>query len=829
MVTSLAQPPTAERPALLPRIARLHLDNLLNHADVPRSIVIGPAGAGKTRTLRRLQEGFAAAGRPAVFAHDIADIAAVDPGHVLLVDDAHLLDPDDLGALGARAASPTAATVIACRPWPLSEGMNDILSAMDTPGLAIVLGQLSATELYEQPGDVAPACVDDLVLLCGGMTWLVAEALAMHSELECEGVAAHGAIALALHEVVAQRLNQVGADARIAVEIESLTPDPDARPTHHDADVVAAAHSLGLLLRNGRTAPVIRSAVRSVTPVGRIIALAESGLIEPSADLLHGVRDVDVARTLLELGDTALHSAPEHALEIYGHAAASGADPAIVAIRRARALWASGRIDEAAVAVDGLDLPPENPDTAFATNVAATVWATRGMPEIADAVYRQSGASAPTVRAGSVIAALAVGDADAVVDDSVRAGHTIPSTVSVAMDTLRRGLRGTLGESAQDALSDLMRASDAYSMAEAAEPVPELPAVLAAIVALNLGELDVAANILDAAEREGQGGTWGRPRLLLWGGWVALQRQRPREVENALAAASISHTIAATPRNRLLEHALTIGLARRYSDTAGVTSEWRKARETTLRAGFDLYGIHPLSEFVVTAARLDDVSWVQRHFDQAITRVEQLGNPIVWSAHLHWAGIQQGILLNRPEALLPHAHALVAAAPTSPVAAAMSHAGRVWTSVLGGNVDADAVEAAAGALADVGLSWDGARLAGYGAGLAEDRHVISRLLACARLLHANEALPGVDGDDAAPMTVAMTGTMLSAREKEVAELVLRGKTYAEIGAAMFISPRTAEHHIARIRRRLGATSRSDLLTKLRLALESSELQERADA
>jgi DNA-binding CsgD family transcriptional regulator len=48
--------------------------------------------------------------------------------------------------------------------------------------------------------------------------------------------------------------------------------------------------------------------------------------------------------------------------------------------------------------------------------------------------------------------------------------------------------------------------------------------------------------------------------------------------------------------------------------------------------------------------------------------------------------------------------------------------------------------------------------------------------------------------------------------------VLEGKTYREIGEAIYISPRTAEHHIARMRRRLGAESRSDLLARLRLAL-----------
>jgi DNA-binding CsgD family transcriptional regulator len=404
----------------------------------------------------------------------------------------------------------------------------------------------------------------------------------------------------------------------------------------------------------------------------------------------------------------------------------------------------------------------------------------------------------------------------------------MPSAISVAMGLLERGLRSTLGTAAQDALGDLVRASDAFSMVGEPDPLPELPAVLAGIVALDAGELDLAAGILESAARDGQGGASSRARVLLWNGWVALQRQRPRDVDAALnAAASVTTPLA--PRDRLLEHALRVGLARRYSDTAGLTSAWTRAREALLHAEFDLYGIQPLTEFVVTAARLDDLARVQRHFDEALARVQSLGSPIAWSAHLHWTGIQEGILANRPEDLMPHARALVAAAPSSRVAAAMAHAGRVWTSVLGGKVDADAVEAAAGDLAAIGLAWDGARLAGYGAGLTDDRRIISRLLACARRLHGNELASQPDRDqDSRPTSAAPVTTMLSAREREVAALVLRGKTYSEIGAAIFISPRTAEHHIARIRRRLGATSRSDLLTKLRLALEGAT-EERGDA
>ena len=57
--------------------------------------------------------------------------------------------------------------------------------------------------------------------------------------------------------------------------------------------------------------------------------------------------------------------------------------------------------------------------------------------------------------------------------------------------------------------------------------------------------------------------------------------------------------------------------------------------------------------------------------------------------------------------------------------------------------------------------------------------------------------------------------VLSDREREVAELVLLGLTYREIGARLYISAKTVEHHVARIRRRIGAGSRSELLSMLR--------------
>ena len=277
----------------------------------------------------------------------------------------------------------------------------------------------------------------------------------------------------------------------------------------------------------------------------------------------------------------------------------------------------------------------------------------------------------------------------------------------------------------------------------------------------------------------------------------------------------------------MLAQAIHVAIARRYEDAAALAAAWNEARDSVLHTEADLYLLLPLAELVTAAARVDDTGAPAAALRRARSRSSQrLGSPPVWSAHLHWAGIQQGILLNQPDALKPHARALVIASPHSPIAAVMAQAGRVWTATLAGSVDADAVEAAAHGLASAGLGWDGARLAGHGASRSTDRKVAARLLSCARELHPQRRhaqgrrAPRTKQRRRRPPTPP-DGFVLSERELDVARLVLQGKTYAEIGETIFISPRTAEHHIAHIRRRLGATSRSDLIAKLRVVVEKS--------
>ena len=67
-----------------------------------------------------------------------------------------------------------------------------------------------------------------------------------------------------------------------------------------------------------------------------------------------------------------------------------------------------------------------------------------------------------------------------------------------------------------------------------------------------------------------------------------------------------------------------------------------------------------------------------------------------------------------------------------------------------------------------------------------------------------EAAPLDEAMVAVPSSVARpASTQLSDREREVAELLLLGMPYRDIGSQLFISAKTVEHHVARIRRRLG--------------------------
>jgi DNA-binding CsgD family transcriptional regulator len=624
----------------------------------------------------------------------------------------------------------------------------------------------------------------------------------------------------------------------VGFDVSGPLPPPTSPGASTVDALIAEAQDAGCL-RPDRSMPTdVARSLLATTPTHHVRALQRAlvdGLVEigqPLGNIARdlarsGLNDARVALALERAGDEALRTDACLASALYEEAQAAGADALALAARRAQAAAATGDIDRAAQILDDLFAHQEAPDLGRAADVAASVWGRRGLLERGVAVYRWLG-SAATSAPLAAITMIGTGDRKSAAEMMSSAGGTsYPSLCAAALDLMGQGVSQSLESRPIHALPALIRASDTLTACGlATAPMPDTPAALAALVALHGGEPDVGLSVLTAAIEGGQGGGAALPRLLLLRGWSLMQLDRPDEARQETGRARDGRFPLAA-RDRLLLHALEAGLARRTDDRPALVRAWKQAREALLHVSVDLYSLLPLGELLVTSARLRDTTRMAPHLAEAWSLLARLGNPPLWSIPLHWSAVQAAILRERPGEVAPHAAALVHASGDSRVASAFSTAGRCWMSVLAGSVDVPAVEAAAHELESIGLTWDGSRLAGHAAAHAEDRRDMARLLALARQLHPGSAAssrgsgpPEPAALDVVTSTAPATDAVgLSPREREVARLVLAGKTYREIGEAIFISPRTAEHHIARIRRRVGATTRSDLMTRLRVVLD----------
>ncbi|WP_144659163.1 LuxR C-terminal-related transcriptional regulator [Paenarthrobacter nicotinovorans] len=610
-----------------------------------------------------------------------------------------------------------------------------------------------------------------------------------------------------------------------------------------DLDSIAgAAKDAGVLLQDGSVVGTVQHALLRVTPPVRIRELQKelvdmiSAQGRPLGDLArqlarHGYQDPRVVAELERAAGSAVDTDPGLAAEIYAEALLAGGEESATAAKRAQAAAALGDLDTAGRIVDRLVGTPGAPDLRLAVDVAAAVWAQRGMLARSAESYAWLGpdridSSAP-LAAVAMIGSGNVAGAEQLAALASPAGS--PTLLAVALSLTQQGLLRTLGPRPQTALPELIRASDMMNAARSAIPLSETPAALAAICALHTGEPGIAETVLNAALAAGQGGDVARPRLFLLQAWSAMQQDNPDEARLAINEAVKANHWALSPRDDFLLAALDVGLARRGSEVHELVLAWDRAREAMMHVSVDLFSLLPWGELMIAAARLRETRRVGHYLEGVWQFLERVPDAPLWSVPVHWAAMQAALLAESPAELAPHAAALVRASEHSHVAAVLAAAGKAWVSVLAGRFAASDVESAARDLATVGQPWEGARLAGHAAAHADERRDMVRLLACARDIHPQGTAQAASTERATmPPEVSPAGdggaaglqdpSGLSAREREVGRLILEGKTYREIGEAIYISPRTAEHHVARMRRRLGAENRSELLIRLRLAL-----------
>lgn len=361
-----------------------------------------------------------------------------------------------------------------------------------------------------------------------------------------------------------------------------------------------------------------------------------------------------------------------------------------------------------------------------------------------------------------------------------------------------------------ESLSALVGAAAMLEPSGGGAPLPDSPAALAAIVGLHSGELGLAESVLTRALASNVGGDLlaTRHRLLL--GWVAMTAGNLTTADEHRNAVAASGRLEA--RDELFFATLELGLARRASDLVGLQRSWDRAYQASMRQQTDLFTLLPLGELAIAAARTGAHAKLARQLERAHEMLGRLDSPPLWTVSLCWHELHAAITLEDRATVEKQLTALAGFADCGRYPSALARAASCWLAVLSGAFEPETISAAAAELHELGLCWDAARLAGQAAIRTSDRKAMVQLLEAARQFQ------GITNrrESHVPEPTAGAGlSALSERELEVARLVVDGLTYKQAGSKLFISGKTVEHHMARIRGKLGATDRRELLATLR--------------
>ncbi|MCI2422012.1 LuxR C-terminal-related transcriptional regulator [Saccharopolyspora sp. K220] len=809
---------TTSRPAVLPDGHAAGLRSAIT-ADPTAPIVAGIQGAGgygKTALLEQLAQTYRDAGVP-VFGANAVERAGEG---AVLVDDAHRLDESVLGGLREVARRPDARLIVAYRPGPRPAALGELIGDLGAP---VLLSALGREEIAEQAESATPEWIGWLQAQTGGVPRYVSRVLSTAEP----GVAELPPRALDQFQHELDQLGEAGWECVTAMAV-GATPHPDLLAALLDLDSAAVNSALlavragGLVGADDVLLPIVRAAALRLTPWERRLRvtrrlvetqLARGGSVLPLVAPLLGAEiallpEATLAAAFEKAGEEALRDAPQLARRLFAAAVTAGTPAASVAARQARAAAVAGELDEALRLADQVIVDEAVPDKELGVQVAASVLAHRGLLERSAELCRWSVGRLrwPGDRAYAAVGLIGagrLGDADELLRSSDDAGP--PTSMTGAAAQLAAGVRESVVGSATTALSTLVRAAALSEPVGRSILAPDTPASIAALVALHCGELDVAQSTLDRAVESGTGGPLLHNRHRLLAAWLPLVRG-----DTVTARAKLPATIQPAARDRLLATAIEAGIASRDNDMAALAAARGQARQAVAEHSVDLFALLPLGELVVAAARLRDQDWIAPYLTQARELLDRLGNPPLWTSMLTWKRLQAAVVLEEMYDAQQRAAELDGMAHHNPLAAAMAGAAPVWLRILDGHVDQDEVERVARALHAAGLAWDGARLAGQAAIRTTDRRAMLALLECARALQGKPPRPrAVRGG------LSTESDLLSEREKEVAELVLAGLTYKQVGKRLFISAKTVEHHISRIKQRLGCANREDLLNRLR--------------
>lgn len=772
-------------------------------------LVLGVGGSGRTHRLRELADGEAVwltitllrpLDRSAV--ETAREAASVTETPTLVVDDAQWASEEALDALIDAVGS--VRVIASMRPWPVSAGTRafaDVLGAqgsverrdrLDDSGVARVVsgvtGRASSTDLITAMLDVS-----------GGSAGLVADALATGFEGDLEQLPDQTTAA------VLARIERSGPDAVAALELASLDrragrdigvytavlEDPDGAES--------AVRSSGALSPSGVCVPLVRAAIRHSLPSQRrrqrhdqlAVLLADTDAGSAAEHLLSGTRSMpDHTERLVRAANAVAVGDADRCLDILERAAEFGSLDAELTIVEATAAFWAGRHD-----VLSRMVPPPDAKRSHRERLARLGFGI----DVRDLRWR-SAAGREVEPAFSAFAAICIGERRG----PLEAGQTSAAArMHLGLDAVVEGRSG-------DGLEQLVMVADDADRSTWSEPLGVTPHAVAALTALWVGDLPAATSMLERAESLQSGGQGEVRTHRLLAAYAALLAGRSSD---ALAIVEAGDEQTWPQRDRLLVAAIDAAIARRSGDTQRLRDAWARAEFALLRPASSWLLFDPVVELLTAGARLGDE---RRVGPVATALLEQLvAMPAAGAGPTAglWLELQLGLARRDDGAVQAAATAMADARTTDPRSLARIVAGSTWAALGRGEVDEPAAMAAMEALVSVGDGWEASRILGQTALDHADPQAARRLLEAARSL-ANDPADGTGND-------GLVALGLSEREAEVAVLVTEGNTHREVGSTLFISPKTVEHHVAKIRQKLGVSTRAEMMALVRQATSGS--------
>ena len=695
--------PASEPLTDIPPAARDTVASLLAAPTVPVKVLVsGGIGTGKSSVLAAIRSALRAA-EVAVLTRPPRD--GDDAAAAVVIDDAHLLDDAELGRLGERVADPASTVVVAAEPLAHHPALRSLATAIERENPVVSLGALSPAEVNRLAAEIlsAPPTSEinrSLMVATAGLPFLLQPAIAAAASPDGEGAETggisrlRGTIMQAAEFALIERLRRLDEPVLDTLLVSSLSselgPDDVAAALRVGAEdaqalvdrarasgLIEPSHSHAFLRSVHRCiAGIIGTARHHDTEISLLVSQIESSTL--SADLAlrmaeHGLHDDRLATALADLASRT-RGQPARAARLYRAAADAGATA--LSARLADALALTGDCTTAGRLADELLGSDDAAERAAAVRIAASIAMHDGSAAQAADLFRWLGPYPDVfVSAAGAIVAVAAGDLEAARAALSAESAGPPTSTARAARSLAEGLRLSLDQPFPIAVARLGQSITAEQ--QPAGVAPDTPAALVTLAALHGGDPVRARSVIGRAVRAGsqtdsadESFASHRHRLLL--GWVRMQ-----DGQLSAAAADVASTADATlhRRDALWAAALQTAIARRSGDSGAVQKHWYAAMEVLAEYSMDLFSLLPLGELWVAAARMRQVDRLRHTLTEAFALLESLGNPVLWSVPLHWAGVHAGILANSPEAVAPHGQALTAA---SRQAQPTAHSPRRW-------------------------------------------------------------------------------------------------------------------------------------------------------